>query len=159
MNGPRSLEELLSHFDKAPVKDPDTAIKTNQWAKRFRSYLENNEQGEVVTALRFLVLTQVFEPNSRASVADPDLLATFIRTSKMFFSEESEDCVTLSNPRLFEAISEAGRQKQEALTKDMVRQMLLARHDADVWQKGVEEEYIRFVSTQKSTIACLLSIL
>jgi hypothetical protein len=70
--------------------------------------------------------------------------------------------VCLSNTRLFEEISLAGKRITggSVMTDKDADLLLKARSDLDVFQNGLEPQFMKFMSQAKtSTMACILSIL
>jgi len=71
-----------------------------------------------------------------------------------FFSEDSEDILSLTNQMLFDALCSVHDEPNDS-DLDHLRQ---AREDPTVWSEGLDPEYSRFIG-QASPLACLLSIL
>ena len=169
---PRSLEELLSDFKSSNTIDVDTAIESNIWARQFKQHLEKRDLQDEVNALRFLILTQPFvarmgEVNNNGSSKKSSKIKTemkeiFLKAAELFFCEDSECQLVLSNDRLFQAFVEASQAVKEggSLTNQHIGLVDKARNDPDVWQNGLEPKFIKFLSqTSKGAVACLLSIL
>ena len=151
---PRSLEELLSHFDHIAGCDKvDASIAADAWASRFMDHLAKRGLDDEITALRFLVATQPFHAKGKKK---KDLSKLFKAVVKEFFSSESSSTLVLSNERLFEAF------KEDVSAEEQEKLVAKARSDPDVWQNGLEPKFMAFLSKQDgkaSTMACILSIL
>ncbi len=65
MTPPRTLDELLAELCQSypeALLDPDQVIRSHYWANSFRvDFLERRRMHARVAALRFLVLTQMFD--------------------------------------------------------------------------------------------------
>ncbi len=73
MTPPRTVDELLRELSsssssgkrrKSPPRSAselDSVIRSNPWASRFKVFLERKRMPAKVAALKFLVLTDVFE--------------------------------------------------------------------------------------------------
>ena len=83
----------------------------------------------------------------------------------LFFDEDSAEELCLSNVTLFEALcasAAALRADAAAEVSDRdLKNILRARKDVGVWQKGLEPKFMKFAASVQpsSPIACLLSIL
>ncbi len=98
---------------------------------------------------------------------------SFVNAVGHFFGEDAPCQVSLSNPRLAEALLEASSSKlnwssSSVAAADVVSHADLnllsrARTDPDVWADGLETKYGRFLAEEAekvaAPVACILSIL
>lgn len=172
---PRNLDELLRDFNHHQInsKNLDNTIDSNLWAKRFRDYLNKRQLDEEI-ALQFLIFTQPFQckadqlreqnNNSRKQNLRKELEDIFLMACELFFNEESETLLCLSNHVLFDSICETRERlkilKNGPLTDKEIDLLLKARKDSSVLQSGVDPKFMKFLSQAGvSPLACLLSIL
>ena len=141
----------------------------HNWTKQFRDYLRKRNLSDDETTLHFLVVTQavLVLDNKIASAKGnkkhkyrQDQETIFNKAVKRFFSEESEDLLSLSNQKLFESLSETSRSDSKSVTDEQLGHLKKARQDSSVWAEGLEPTFLAFLKqTSPSAIACLLSIL
>ena len=176
---PRNLDELLRDFNHHQITSHNlnTTIDNNLWAKRFRDYLNKRELDEEI-AFRFLVLTQPFKhkadqlrelnnnsSNKQKQNLRKDLEDIFVTVGELFFNEDIDSLLCLSNHVLFDSIFETYSRLKNAkggppITDKEIELVLKARKDSSVLQSGVDPKFMKFLSQSGiSPIACLLSIL
>ena len=176
MSQPHSLEELLREFNHTVIR-PDTdleaVIDSKMWPRKFREYLLKRDLVDLELAFRFLVLTQPLvarselnnngksrgKTRSTKNKKEWDTTVILARMS-LYFSEESEEQLSLSNAQLFDALCEtSGRLAAGGAANDRDLGLVAkAREDPDVWVNGLEPKFMKFIE-QTSTVACILSIL
>ncbi len=164
MAPPHSLNEMLGQMrlSAASGEAVDAAIEGNPWARKFRDFLARRDKnGGRVAALRFLVLTHSLDEGKKnKTFAD-----VFVEAGRLFFSEESDPPVNLSNSVLFDSISEALARVERAGVDTVKAQDLdnlrKARRDINIRQNGLDPHFVRFIAQEghSSPMACLLSIL
>ena len=166
MSQPRSLEELLKHFNEISVDTVDSGIDSNIHSKGFKDFLSRRDMTTELHCLEFLILTQSLakENNNNNSKTKKDSQKTeVIRLCQNYFCDDGERPIYLNNAELYEAILEMYERLKEQgakLTAKDTELIMKARNDFNVWENGVEPQYMKFLSTtNRSAIACLLSIL
>ena len=181
---PRTLAELLSGLDDVPnilsngaYKDIDKIIAQSHWMKEFQTYLRKRKLEDAEQILQFLILVEIVLQYEKLIVSDKcrkntglceqfkgEQRQVFGHIMTHYFSEESENQISLSNQKLFDLLSTYAENSGsgERLTEDMLSHLKKARDDSNVWSAGLDPVYMNFLKTRSmntSVIACLLSIL
>eukprot|EP00095_Tigriopus_kingsejongensis_P004015 maker-scaffold5_size1054832-snap-gene-0.11 protein:Tk04015 transcript:maker-scaffold5_size1054832-snap-gene-0.11-mRNA-1 annotation:"btb poz domain-containing protein 2-like" len=174
MAQPRTLDELLRDFSGAKITretNLNHLIESKVWSHKFVEHLRRSGMSDEETMLKFLILTQPIQASydlggsNRKKKALPrrDIEVAAKRAVIEFFSEASEDMLSLSNNDLFQGLFECSKRlaKGQSIKEDDISLILSARTDLDVWYDGLEPTFMRFIQKAgpPSAIACLLSIL
>ena len=62
---PTTIEELIAKFKDIDVQNIDKSISENDWANKFRSYLQKRTGEEDLNLFKFILKIEAFERNER----------------------------------------------------------------------------------------------
>ena len=167
---PKTIEELIAKFKDIDVQNIDKSIGENDWANKFRSYLQKRTGEEDVNLLKFILKIEAFERNERKILAntkeskkaklDQKILYKNIVMSH-FDDENSDAIIGLSNSNVFEYLNEWAREPKNAISDLDVEILMKAKTDSSVISEGLDPSYKKFLAqtTSSKLAACLLSIL
>ena len=167
---PKTIEELIAKFKDIDVQNIDKSIGENDWANKFRSYLQKRTGEEDVNLLKFILKIEAFERNERKILAntkeskkaklDQKILYKNIVMSH-FDDENSDAIIGLSNSNVFEYLNEWAREPKNAISDLDVEILMKAKTDSSVISEGLDPSYKKFLAQTASSklTACLLTIL
>ena len=167
---PKTIDELIAKFKDIDVQNIDKSISENDWANKFRSYLQKRTGEEDLNLFKFILKIEAFERNERKILAntkeskraksDKQILYKNIVMSH-FDENNSDSIIGLSNSNVFEYLNEWAREPKNAISDQDIEILMKAKTDSSVISEGLDPSYKKFLAqtTSSKLAACLLSIL
>ena len=166
---PKTIEELIAKFKDIDVQNIDKSISENDWANKFRSYLQKRTGEEDLNLFKFILKIEAFERNERKILANTkeskkaksDKLMLYKNIVMSHFDENSDAIIGLTNSNVFEYLNEWAREPNNAISDLDVEILMKAKTDSSVISEGLDPSYKKFLAqtTSSKLAACLLSIL
>lgn len=157
MNPPHNIEELLKTFKEIDADNVQKNISDNFWSKKFHDYLTKRNLEEYVTALIFLVKMEAFTRLPKSEVQERNKL--FRKIVADHFHEDCDTILPLSNGQVSDFLTTWACENHDVVNDSDFEKLMMARNDPTIMSEGLEPCFQKFVASNPSKLACLLSIL